>query len=49
MKHTPTATTPKQSDRAQIKVRTNVRAGVWSDATGHFDFRTRFLPTIPNE
>lgn len=49
MKHKSAATAPKQNDRAQIKVRTNVRAGIWSDATGHFDFRKSFLPTIPNE
>lgn len=50
MKHTPVPAPQTQNDRARLKVRTKVRAGViWSDATGHFDFRKGFLPTIPNE
>lgn len=50
MKHTPVPAPKAQDDRAQLKVRTKVRAGaIWSDATGHFDFRKSFLPTIPNE
>ena len=45
----PTTKPQRERERAGIKVRTRLRAGIWSDATGHFDFRPRFLPTIPNE
>lgn len=50
MKHSTTPTLPPKSDREPLKIRTKIRAGItWSDATGHFDFRKGFLPTIPNE